>query len=336
MLWRTDHPIKLRENIIGQKNFGAAKGASDPSMKNNKRALSSAFEENLVTANSVQEVSLTQNIDTLFLRLPRKIRINWDIQVKQEITVKQEESADRVNMEDVEMAGVSGMSGQEGENGPPNLKDYPSQHQNAGKRPTQANFDEDSDDDDPIIRSYDIYIKPKAEKDRQFVVMQFPNRDASQSYNEANGSAPLAIRMKGKAGMFEMDVPVDPWHNYDRFKGVAMGDALNKSESARGVGTHGLAGGFGIGAQMPNKGGRRVGGKENEGKTHEAMLNDFAGSVERRQVLAKQTLGGQSVPKDGIRPQYMIGVFRDGKLASHNRQELLLIMIFRSASSHPC
>jgi len=219
------------------------------------------------------------------------------------------------------MAGVSGTSGQDGGIGQTNPNDHLAQHQGAGKKKTQANLDEDSDDDDPIIRSYDIYVKPKVEKDRQFVVMQFPNRDASQSYNEANGSAPLAIRMKAKAGMFEMDVPVDPWHNYDRLKGVEMGDALNKSESARGVGTHGLAGGFGIGAQLPNKGGRRGGTKENEGKTHDAMLNDFAGSVERRQVLAKQTLGGQSVPKDGIRPQYMIGVFRDGKLAFHTRQE---------------
>jgi hypothetical protein len=279
---------------------------------------------------------LNRNIHARSSRLSRRARVKQEIQAEEEVTIKQEESVVRVKMEDVEMAGVSGTSGQDGGNGQTIPKDH--QVQSSGKKKTQAILGEDSDDDDPIIRSYDIYIKPKVDKDkdRQFVVMQFPNRDATQSYNEANGSAPLAIRMKPKAGMFEMDVPVDPWHNYDRLKGVEMGDALNKSESSKGVGTHGLAGGFGIGAQLPNKGGRHKNTKEAEGKTHDALLNDFAGSVQRRQVLAKQTLGGQSVPKDGIRPQYMIGVFRDGKQTSHIRQERQLIMIIRPTSSHPC
>jgi hypothetical protein len=316
----------LRNNVIqssldgrmtGQDEFTAAQSASGPSMKNNKRALSSILDENIETTNPLQDASLNQNTHVSSSRSSRRSRIL--IRVRQELTIKQEDSAVRVKMEDVEMAGVSGTSGQGGGNGHTNPKGHQDQHQTGGKKKNQAIIDEDSDDDDPIIRSYDIYIKPKVDKDkdRQFVVMQFPNRDATQSYNEANGSAPLAIRMKPKAGMFEMDVPVDPWHNYDRFKGVEMGDALNKSESSKGVGTHGLAGGFGIGAQLPNKGGRHKNTKEAEGKTHDALLNDFAGSVQRRQVLTKQTLGGQSVPKDGIRPQYMIGVFRDGKLVSH-------------------
>jgi DNA-directed RNA polymerase III subunit RPC5 len=194
--------------------------------------------------------------------------------------------------------------------------------------------DSDEDDDDPIICSYDIYIKPRVNPDRQFVVMQFPNRDSSQPYNEKSESAPLAVRMKPKARMFEMDVPVNPWHNYDKLKGVVMGDALNKSENAKGAGSHGLAAGFGIGAQPASRGRQRA--AANEELDPQPLIGDFEGSVRNRKVLGKQTLGGQSVPKNGIRPQYMVGVFQGGELFSQILQKHFLIMIIRTTTSHPC
>jgi len=193
-------------------------------------------------------------------------------------------------------------------------------------------LDSDEDDDDPIICSYDIYIKPRVNPDRQFAVMQFPNRDSSQPYNEKSESAPLAIRMKPKAGMFEMDVPVDPWHNYDKLKGVIMGDALNKSENVKGAGSHGLAAGFGIGAQPASRGRQRAAATEE--LDPQPLIGNFESSVRNRKVLAKQTLGGQSVPKNGIRPQYMVGVFQGGRLLSSVMQQHLLIMITRTITSH--
>ncbi|TVY39130.1 DNA-directed RNA polymerase III subunit [Lachnellula subtilissima] len=211
-------------------------------------------------------------------------------------------------MEDVDMTGV-GSEGtqkvQKGQTAPQNQKG-----DNVEKN--EKVIDSDSDDDDPIVCSYDIYIKPRATADRQFVVMQFPNRDSSQPYNEKSESAPLAIRMKPKAGMFEMDVPVDPWHNYDRLKGVVMGDALNKSENLKGAGSHGLASGFSIGAQPASRGRQRT--AANEELDPQPLIGNFENSVRNRKVLAKQTLGGQSVPKNGIRPQYMVGVFQGEQL----------------------
>lgn len=172
-------------------------------------------------------------------------------------------------------------------------------------------LDSDDEDDDPIVTSYDIYIKPRVNPDRQFVVMQFPNRDASQPYNDSAGSAPLAIRMKPRAGMFEMDVPVDPWHNYDKHKGIVMGDALNKSETAKGPGSHGLAAGFGVGSQPASRGRQRAAALEEIDPG--SILGNFQHAVQERKILAKQTLGGQSVPKNEVRPQYMVGVFQFGK-----------------------
>ncbi|TVY78323.1 DNA-directed RNA polymerase III subunit rpc5 [Lachnellula suecica] len=218
-------------------------------------------------------------------------------------------------MEDVEMAGVGGPSSPENQKKPIDQLRSKPLDKDSRKLDTRLDSDEDEEDedDDPIVMSYDMYIKPQVHAERQFVVMQFPNRDSSQPYNEEYESAPQAIRMKPKAGMFEMDVPIDPWHNYDRLKGIEMGGHLNKSNHIKGVGSHGLAGGFGIGAQPTGRAGRQK-NPATEVKEEGARLQDFAGAVERHQVLRKQTLGGQSVAKDGIRPQYMIGVFRENQL----------------------
>lgn len=169
-------------------------------------------------------------------------------------------------------------------------------------------------DEDPIKASYDVFVKPRISADRQVFILQFPNRDARQNYNAAFGSEPLKMRIKQVAGMVEMDVPIDPFNNYDREKGIKWGDALNKSQVAKGGGSHGLPGGFGIGGAQPSGRGKAKGGTlENNELNQETISRDYEAAVQNEKVLTRQTLGGQAISKDNTTPQYMIGTFRKSK-----------------------
>lgn len=175
---------------------------------------------------------------------------------------------------------------------------------------TMVDADQVQPNVDPIKASYDVYIKPGISGERQVYVLQFPNRAAKQHYSQENDSKPFNLRIKPESGMVEIDVPMDVWRNYDREKGVKWGDAAKKSSMAKSGGSHGMPGGFGIGSAQPTGRGR---GKEvDEEPNHEALLEDYAGAVQRDQVLKKQTLGGQFVLKEETSPQYMIGVWRNG------------------------
>lgn len=164
---------------------------------------------------------------------------------------------------------------------------------------------------DPIKASYDVYIKPSMSHGRQIYVLQFPNRE--QPYNKDNHSQPLKLRIKPEAGMVELDVPVDAWRNYDREKGIKWGEAMKKSNMTQGGRSHGLPGGFSIGGGQSAGRGRGRGEAEEE-INQEKLLADYAGAIQREQVLTKQTLGGQTVLNEDTNPQYMIGTFRNNQL----------------------
>ncbi|KFX97156.1 hypothetical protein V495_05552 [Pseudogymnoascus sp. VKM F-4514 (FW-929)] len=179
----------------------------------------------------------------------------------------------------------------------------------------------DDNEDDPIQASYDVYIKPQWEDGRQLYILQFPNRPSKEDYSSTNASLPIELRLKPKAGLVELDVPLDPWTNYDRTKGVQWGEAMRKSNASKSNtgtaggqgGSHGLAGGFGIGGVAPGPGrGRQV--QEDTLAIQQEILDDFAAGITRQRVLTKQTLGGQVVPKESASPNYFIGAFRKGQL----------------------
>ncbi len=185
------------------------------------------------------------------------------------------------------------------------------------------------EDPDPVKASYDVFIKPHMSGSRQVYILQFPNRDSRQRYSAANESQPLKMRVKPNAGMVELDVPMDVWHNYDKEKGVKWGGAMKKSKA-----NHGLPGGFGIGgSSVAGRGrGRNVADQEAE---QQRILDDFNYAVQEEQVLVKQTLGGQTVPNEETTPQYMIGTFRKSKsglLAS----VVLTNISCRSITSYAC
>lgn len=175
-----------------------------------------------------------------------------------------------------------------------------------------ANTQEEQPDSDPIKATYDVYIKPHISANRQIYILQFPNRDSKQPYSAALQSKPYKLRIKPKAGMVEMEVPIDPWRNYDREKGIKWGESMRKSQMAKGGGSYGLPGGFGIGAAQPSGRGRGR-GEVDDIALQERLLEDYAGAVQREQVLVRQTLGGQMVAVEDTTPQYMIGAFRNSK-----------------------
>ncbi|CZS89298.1 related to RPC37 Pol III transcription [Rhynchosporium agropyri] len=170
------------------------------------------------------------------------------------------------------------------------------------------------EEDDPIVSSYDIYIKPQLAGDLQMYVLQFPNRDSRQPYNKMQGSEPLKLRIKPNAGMVELDVPMEVYSNYDRKKGLAWGGAMKKSAESKGNGSHGLPGGFGIGAAPPVGRGKGRGAIVDQEAIQSQILADYQNAVKNERVLVKQTLGGQTMAKDDTTPQYMIGTFSGNQL----------------------
>ncbi|CAG8949203.1 hypothetical protein HYFRA_00004826 [Hymenoscyphus fraxineus] len=166
------------------------------------------------------------------------------------------------------------------------------------------------DDTDPIVASYDVYIKPKSNINRDIYVLQFPNRGVDLPYSSANDCQPMKFRTKPKTGMVEIDVPIDAFNNYDRSKGMNFGAALRTSAASKGHGSHGLPGGFGIGGTQAR--GRKAKGEEED--ISDMTSTEFVSAVREGKVLAKQTLGGQMVTSDGTNPQYMVGTFRKNQL----------------------
>ena len=165
---------------------------------------------------------------------------------------------------------------------------------------------------DPIKASYDVYIKPSISEDRQIYILQFPNRDVKQPYDAKHESQPYTMRVKEKAGMVELDVPVNVWANFDRDKGVRWGEAIKKSNNAKNGGSHGLPGGFGIGGAAHSGRGRGR-GADDEDVNVQMLMRNYDAAVINGQVLQKQTLGGQFISNEDTTPRYMIGAFRKGE-----------------------
>jgi DNA-directed RNA polymerase III subunit RPC5 len=168
---------------------------------------------------------------------------------------------------------------------------------------------------DPVVASYDVFLKPRLEDGKKLYVFQFPNREVGQPYSAANNNMPLEIRIKEISGLTEVDVPINTGRDYDREKGAKWGDAIQKSnpyKGSRGLSV-GLAAGFGVGSTQPARlrGPRRDQGQEEI--TQEDIMRDWAASVAQDKVLTKQTLGGQILPKDNTKPRYLLGAFRESR-----------------------
>ncbi|RFU78458.1 hypothetical protein TARUN_3705 [Trichoderma arundinaceum] len=161
--------------------------------------------------------------------------------------------------------------------------------------PTITKTDAD-DDDDPITASYQVFLNPALPLGRRLLVLQHPNRT-----DNTPRPPPTELRLKEHSGMVEVDMPMDNTTAYDREKGLRWGRTLQNSMAVKNGGSHGLAGGFGVGAvqqRAPRK----------KGDVEEDENLDWNDAVRQGKVLSTQTLGGQYPDADEV--QYMVGVFQ--------------------------
>ncbi|KAH7035696.1 Sin-like protein conserved region-domain-containing protein [Microdochium trichocladiopsis] len=168
-------------------------------------------------------------------------------------------------------------------------------------------------DPDPIIASYDVYTNPSLPADRQLLIMQHPNQRQPSVEGYTNLSE---VRIKPRNQMIEVDVPLS-YHlsDYDRDKGLRWGTALSRSMAAKNGGTHGLAGGFGVGAPAM-RGGAAAAKRRNADEVDLDLLDtrDWSEAVRQDRVLRTQTLGG-SFPVEGeSHCRWMVGIFQGKQL----------------------
>ncbi|RYP53930.1 hypothetical protein DL768_001242 [Monosporascus sp. mg162] len=171
----------------------------------------------------------------------------------------------------------------------------------------------DSSDPDPIVASYGVYVNPSLPASRQLLILQHPNKKLASS--SSVDLAVTEVRLKPRTGMVEVDVPLSHAHaDYDREKGLRWGSALQRSAAAKGGGSHGLAGGFGVG--VPPGRGKNAGGKKglNEEDLDMDMLSDWSEAVRQDKVLRTQTLGGQYPLEAESNCRWMVGVFQGDQL----------------------
>ncbi|KAI0418121.1 Sin-like protein conserved region-domain-containing protein [Xylaria grammica] len=165
-----------------------------------------------------------------------------------------------------------------------------------------SNTAEPPADPDPIIASYKVYANPALATGRKLLIMQHPNQQGPINYPYASITD---IRIKNRSGMVEVDVPIShALADYDRDKGQRWGGALAKSLAAKNGGTHGLAGGFGVGVSTIRPSKRR------DEFEKDIDMMDWSEAVRQDKVLRTKTLGGQLPAESETECQWMVGVFK--------------------------
>ncbi|KAI0817583.1 Sin-like protein conserved region-domain-containing protein [Xylaria sp. FL0064] len=161
--------------------------------------------------------------------------------------------------------------------------------------------DSSAADPDPIVASYKVYANPALATGRKLLIMQHPNQQGP--INQPTQVS--EIRIKNRSGMIEVDVPIShALADYDRDKGQRWGGALAKSLAAKNGGTHGLAGGFGVGVSTMRPSKRR------DEFERDIDMMDWSEAVRQDKVLRTKTLGGQLPAESETECQWMVGVFK--------------------------
>ncbi len=174
-----------------------------------------------------------------------------------------------------------------------------------------------SDDDDPIVASFDIFLKPAFHADRSLYILQYPNR-ATDNPEKLRTPEIETMRVKPRTGMVEVDVPLNYNTNYDRKKGVTWGGALKKSMEGKGTaGSLGLAGGFGVNSAPGRRGRQGAGAAPATDGSDQAA---WAEALRTNSVLSTQTLGGMNIVEGNAR--YAVAVFQDGMFSRYPESPL--------------
>ncbi|KAJ5165895.1 hypothetical protein N7492_006191 [Penicillium capsulatum] len=161
-----------------------------------------------------------------------------------------------------------------------------------------------SNDDDPVIASYDILL---TDSEISRYVIQYMDRHESFPYNERRGQKPTTLRMKPGTGLVEVDIPINTRESYVVDRGLKYGEAMKKSRSARDGGAYGMAGGFTAGNLAA--GGARVKSEKSE----DIEVLDNKKMVDPSSLIRTQSLGGRIKPPEEGDPVYMLATFKGGK-----------------------
>ncbi|KAJ5159800.1 uncharacterized protein N7482_006804 [Penicillium canariense] len=162
-----------------------------------------------------------------------------------------------------------------------------------------------SDQDDPVISSYDVFL---TDSEISRYVFQYLDRPQSKPYNERRGQKPTVMRMKPDTGLVELEVPIFTRCTYDVSKGLRYGEAMKKGRITRDGGAYGMAGGFSSG-NMPGGNGR----VKAEGNGDVEVL-DNKKVVDPSALVRTQPLGGRIKPAEEGDPVYMLATFKGKNL----------------------
>lgn len=177
-------------------------------------------------------------------------------------------------------------------------------------------------DDDPIVATYNVFIKPPLPQDRKLVVLRYVTKTA-QDPSSIKPPRINSFRVKPETGIYEVDIPLETGDGYNKNKGIAWGVALAKSMESKKGGSLGLAGGFNIGGQGgggsarggangPSAGGGRR-GAANNGDEDEAQNLSWPEAVAQGKAIIDQKLtGSRSAGEDYVK--HMVGVFQGNNL----------------------
>ncbi|KAK5107612.1 hypothetical protein LTR62_000947 [Meristemomyces frigidus] len=182
--------------------------------------------------------------------------------------------------------------------------------------PARAQEDAVEEEDDPVTAEYDVYLTPP--KSEQIILLQYPNRLRTRPYNDRHGARPSNVRIKPETGHLEVDVNLSTNYNFNKYKSLQWGDALETSRDIHNsTGTYGPAAGFS--AAKPRTAGRLA--VTDQADRQNQIQNDLAffhGAEADNKVMHVQTLGGQIIKHDSAdevgKPIYFVGAFRDNQL----------------------
>ena len=164
---------------------------------------------------------------------------------------------------------------------------------------------------DPVVRDWDMYMNVCP--DKHVMVLRYPEKWPGQLYSAKSGQKPLEMRIKPIHKLVEVDIPVDPYNaSFDRVRGIAYGQAMRESAILKELGgSHGVAGGFGLGGSTRARGKVRAEPSvDAKDPTIEALLQDYENAVKNGHVMNKMTLGGHINVWDETCPNMFVGAFR--------------------------
>ena len=159
-----------------------------------------------------------------------------------------------------------------------------------------------------VISKFKVFWNDPSPK--QVVVLQFPNRDRTQPYNNASSLAPTQIRIKPITGLVEVDVPLNSLANghFNKEKAIEYGSQLARNKVIRHGGNFGLAGGFGAGGANI----RHVQGAVDMSELPDDIDEAYEQAAAEGKVLDTLTLTGKIQQFKEGDPIYAMATFKGG------------------------